>query len=472
MGKENIYPLYKEVEITDLGTEGKALARRDGLVIFVKDAVPGDIMDVQVRKKRKNYLEGYPVKYYKYSPKRSEPFCEHFRVCGGCKLQHIKYEEQLYYKQKQVSDNLERIAKVDPGYISGVNTIIPSPDKKYYRNKLEFTFSNRRWFTREDLNSEKTTDNNMEGLGFHIPGYFDKVVDIKFCYLQRDPSNNIRLAVKEYALKNKLSFFDHKKKEGFLRSLIIRISNTNEIMVVFSFFYEDLLKQEKLMNYITSRFPEITSLMYVINSKANDTISDLEILTFSGKDYIIEKMEELNFRIGPKTFYQTNSGQAQKLYNIIKGFSGLSGKEIVYDLYSGAGTIANYLAGDSLKVIGIENISEAVENARINSKINSIKNTVFYTGDVKDIFTRGLINKEGYPDLIILDPPRAGLHKKVIQEIINIKADRIVYVSCNPATQARDIHFLNEIYKPVRIQALDMFPYTHHVENVVLLEKQ
>jgi len=472
LDKKRKLPVYEKVEIIDIGAEGKAIARRNGMVIFVTKVIPGDIVDIQIRKKRKNYLEGFPVKFHKYSGKRVEPFCEHFGVCGGCKWQQLSYEDQLYYKQKQVVDNLERIGKITQGKKTEFKTILPSPNNIYYRNKLEFTFSNHKWLTKEEKDQDDKEDKSCDALGFHIPGTFDKIIDIKHCYLQKDPSNKIRLAIRDYAFQNNLSFFDLRKHEGLLRNLIIRISNTNEIMVIISFYREDEKNQEGLLKHISGIFPEITSLLYVINAKSNDTLFDLDIKTFSGRDYIFEQMEELRLRIGPKTFYQTNSEQAYQLYKLVREYAQFKGNELVYDLYTGAGTIANFIAKNSKKVIGIEYIPEAIEDAKLNSEINHIKNTSFYAGDIKDILSPGLIEKEGKPELIILDPPRSGLHKKVVQRIDFVEPDKIIYVSCSPATQARDINLLDEKFRLTKVQPVDMFPHTHHVENVVLMERR
>lgn len=461
-------PLLKKVEITDVAAEGKAMSRVDDRVVFVQKAVPGDIVDVQVTKKRRNYYEGFPVYFHEHSKIRQEPVCEHFGVCGGCKWQALPYEHQLQYKEREVINNLTRIGKVElPEHLP----IIGSEKTEFYRNKLEFTFSNNRWLSEEELASGENIE-QRDGLGFHIPGMFDKVEDISKCHLQRDPSNAIRLAIKEYALEHGLTFFDLKKQEGFLRTLIIRTSSINELMVILTMFHEDKENREGLLTYIKEQFPEITSLMYVINSKKNDTITDQTIELFSGRDHIFEEMEGLRFKIGPKSFYQTNSEQAYELYKVARDFADIKEDEIVYDLYTGTGTIANFVAKQAKKVIGVEYVPEAIEDAKVNSEINNITNTAFFAGDMKDVLNYDFIQKQGHPDIMIVDPPRAGMHADVVQTILNTAPDRIVYVSCNSATQARDVNLLDIRYKVTKAQPVDMFPHTHHVENVVLLERR
>jgi len=461
-------PLLKQVEITDVAAEGKGLCRIEDRVVFVQKVVPGDIVDVQVNKKRKSYYEGYPVHFHKYSDIRTEPICEHFGTCGGCKWQALPYSHQLKYKEREVLNNLQRIGKVD---LPESMPIKGSEKTAFYRNKLEFTFSNNRWLTFEELNSEKEfTQRN--GVGFHIPGMFDKVIDVNKCHLQADPSNQIRSEIKKYAFENNLTFFDLKKQEGFLRTLIIRTSSTGEIMVILTLFHEDKENREKLLNHIKNTFPQITSLMYVINSKANDTITDQNIELFSGRDHIFEEMEGLQFKIGPKSFYQTNSEQAYELYKITREFADIKASDIVYDLYTGTGTIANFVARQAKKVIGVEYVPEAIEDAIENSKLNNINNTSFYAGDMKDVLNYDFLTKNGHPDVMIVDPPRAGMHADVVQTILNSAPDKIVYVSCNSATQARDINLLDIRYRVAKIQPVDMFPHTHHVENVVLLERR
>ncbi len=459
-------PLFEEVEIIDVAAEGKAMAKIDDKVLFVQHAVPGDIVDVQVNKKRKNYYEGYVTQYHKLSDIRVEPFCSHFGKCGGCKWQPLPYTEQLKYKQREVENNLKRIGKVE---LPEIMPIIASKKDQFYRNKLEFTFSNKRWLEEDEMQLE---ENSIEryGLGFHIPRMFDKVIDVEKCYLQEEPSNSIRLAIKDYALKNGLTFFDIRNHEGFLRTLIIRTTSTGEVMVIVSLYHEDVEKREGLLNHLKEQFPEITSLLYVINSKANDTIGDQDIICFSGREFIEEEMEGLKFRIGPKSFYQTNSEQAYELYKVARNFAGLSGNEVVYDLYTGTGTIANFVASKAKKVVGIEYVPEAIEDAKINAENNSITNTSFYAGDMKDILNHGFIQENGQPDVIIVDPPRAGMHEDVVRTLLKTSAPKIVYVSCNSATQARDLNILDEKYSVLKIQPVDMFPHTHHVENVVLLK--
>jgi len=464
----NRKPLFEQVEIIDVAAEGKALAKIDDKVLFVQNAVPGDIVDVQVNKRRKNYYEGYVTQYHKLSDIRIEPFCSHFGTCGGCKWQALPYAEQLRYKQREIENNLKRIGKVE---LPEIATIIPSKKTQYYRNKLEYTFSNKRWLEPEEMQLEEDSLERY-GLGFHIPRMFDKVIDIQKCYLQEEPSNSIRLAIKKYALENGLSFFDIRKQEGLLRTLIIRTSSTGEVMVIVAFYHEDEEKREGLLNHLKAQFPQLTSLMYVINEKGNDTISDQEIVCFSGRDYIEEEMEGLKFRIGPKSFYQTNSEQAYELYKITRDFAGLTGNEVVYDLYTGTGTIANFVASKAQKVVGIEYVPEAIEDAKVNSANNNIGNTHFFAGDMKDILNDDFIRENGQPDVIIVDPPRAGMHEDVVKTLLKAAATKIVYVSCNSATQARDLNILDEKYKVTKIQPVDMFPHTHHVENVVLLQKK
>lgn len=458
-------PLFEEVEIIDVAAEGKALAKIDDKVLFVQHAVPGDIVDVQVNKKRKNFYEGYVTKFHKYSDIRVEPFCSHFGTCGGCKWQALPYAEQLKFKQREVENNLKRIGKVE---LPNIQTIIASKKDKFYRNKLEFTFSNKRWLDNDEMQLEENAIERY-GLGFHVPKMFDKVVDVENCYLQDEPSNSIRLALKKYALDNALTFFDIRNHEGFLRTLIIRTTSTGEVMVIVAFYHEDIKKREGLLNFLKNEFPQITSLLYVINEKANDTISDQNIICFYGKEYIEEEMEGLKFRIGPKSFYQTNSEQAYQLYKLTRDFADLSGNEIVYDLYTGTGTIANFVASNAKKVVGIEYVPEAIEDAKINSASNNIENTVFYAGDMKDILNDDFIKENGQPDVMIVDPPRAGMHEGVVNTILKTNVPKIVYVSCNSATQARDLNILDQKYTIEKVQPVDMFPHTHHVENIVLM---
>ena len=465
--KRKPLPLLEGVTITGVAAEGKALARVNDFVVFVPYVAPGDIVDIQLIRKKHNYAEGKAVAFHKYAEERAVPFCEHFGVCGGCKWQHLPYEAQLRYKHKQVVDTLTRIGKVDLGEIL---PILGSEKTRFYRNKLEFTFSNKKWLTEEQVQSGEPVA-CMNGLGFHIPNMFDKVLDINKCWLQADISNQIRLAIKAYCLEHEgYPFYDLRNQEGFVRTLMIRTASTGDLMVVLVFYHEDKERREALLNYVAEQFPEITSLLYVINSKCNDTITDQEVCLFKGKDFILEEMEGLKFKIGAKSFYQTNSEQAYHLYSVARDFAGLTGSELVYDLYTGTGTIANFVSRQAKEVIGIEYVPEAIEDAKVNSALNGITNTKFFAGDMKDLLTQDFINEHGRPDVIITDPPRAGMHDDVIQTILFARPKRIVYVSCNPATQARDLNLLDEAYAVRKVQPVDMFPHTHHVENVVLLE--
>lgn len=461
-------PLYENVVITDIGAEGKAIGRVDDVVVFVPHAIPGDVVDVQVTRKRKRFREGRVVQYKQYSSDRVEAFCSHFGICGGCKWQYLPYEKQLFYKQKQVADQLQRIGKVE---LPEISTIMGSAKTTFYRNKLEFTFSNKRWLTQDEIDTRDEINDN-DALGFHVPGAFDKVVNIEKCWLQDEPSNQIRNALREYALENHFEFFDIKEQTGFLRNVIIRTSSTGELMVIVSFFTDEKDKRDALLQMLADKFPEITSLMYVINQKGNDTILDQEVLVFKGNDFIFEEMEGLKFKIGPKSFYQTNSQQAYALYNVARDFAALSGTEVVYDLYTGTGTIANFVARSAGKVVGVEYVPEAIDDAKENSAINHIENTCFFAGDMKNVLTNDFISEHGHPDVIITDPPRAGMDASVVETIINAAPGRIVYVSCNPATQARDLELLDAQYRVYKVQPVDMFPHTHHVENVVLLVKR
>jgi len=465
--KKKELPVFEKMEIIDAGSEGKAVGKVDERVVFVPYVIPGDIVDVKTYKKRKSYFEGEAIHFHKYSEKRVEPKCEHFGVCGGCKWQNMNYGDQLFYKQKQVEDNLKRIGKFE---MPEIQPIIPSKNIFFYRNKLEFTFSNKRWLTdfSRDVNFE---DENMNGLGFHIPGIFDRILDLDNCYLQDEPSNSIRLAVKKYADENKLDYYDVRKWSGFLRNLLIRNTSTGELMVILVVNYDDPEKIFGLLDYIYDKFPEITSLNYVVNQKKNDTISDLEIKLYKGQPHITERMEGLKFKIGPVSFYQTNSLQAYELYKVARKFAGFKGDELVYDLYTGTGTIANFIAAKVSKVVGIESVPASIENAIENSETNNITNTSFFAGDIAKVLDENFVQENGMPDVIITDPPRAGMHEKVIKQILKIAPEKIVYVSCNPATQARDITLLSEKYEVKKIQPVDMFPQTHHVENVMLLER-
>jgi len=459
---------FQNVEITDISTEGKGIGRVNNIVCFIDFAVPGDVVDIEITKKKSNYREGKVIHYQKYSEKRIEPVCKHFGTCGGCKWQNLNYETQLFYKQKYVVDALTRIGHLS-SETSKFFTILPSKNIFHYRNKLEFTFSHRRWLTHEEIKVLPFGEDLGGALGFHIPKLFDKVLDIEECHLQEDPSNAIRLEVKKYAVENKLEFFDIRRQRGFLRNLIIRSTSIGQWMIVVVFFYEDKSAREKLLKHLSEKFTQITSLQYVINPKKNDSIFDLEIKTFSGKDFIEEEMERLKSRISPKSFFQTNSSQAYELYKVAREFAELKGKEIVYDLYTGTGTIANFVAKNAKKVIGIEYIPEAIEDAKINSQINNISNTEFFAGDIKDTLNDEFISAHGKPDVIITDPPRAGMHEGVVRKILEISPDKIIYVSCNPATQARDISLMNEQYSVEKVQPVDMFPHTAHVESVAQL---
>lgn len=465
MRKKN--QILEQLLITDVAAEGKSVARFQDKVIFVKNVIPGDIVDVKLTRNKKSFAEGTPVAFHKYSEKRDQAFCRHFGTCGGCKWQELNYTDQLYYKQKQVVDNLERIGKVE---IPETLPILPSSKTRYYRNKLEYTFSNKRWLTSEEINSEENID--RRALGFHIPGRFDKIVDVEECYLQTELSNKIRLAIRDFSKENNISFFDLVTQEGFLRNLIIRTTSTNELMVILQVFEDDQESLFKILDYIDEQFPEITSLQYIINPKKNETYHDLEVVTYKGKAHIEEEMEGLTFRIGPKSFYQTNSEQAYELYKVAREFAGLTGKETVYDLYTGTGTIANFVAKGAQKVVGIEYVEMAVEDAKINSEINNIKNTIFFAGDMKDVLTDEFANTHGRPDVIITDPPRAGMHEDVVNTILRLAPETIVYVSCNPATQARDLALMSHMYMVEKVQPVDMFPHTHHVENVVKLRRK
>ena len=469
--KKKELPLLEKVTITDVAAEGKALAKVNDLVVFVPYVVPGDVVDLQVKRKKNHYAEAVAVKFHEKSPMRAEPFCQHYGVCGGCKWQCLSYEDQIRYKQKQVFDNLTRIGKIElPEFMP----ILGSEKTKFYRNKLEFTFSNKRWLTEDEVKQDVKYD-QMNAVGFHIPGAFDKVLAIEKCWLQDDISNRIRNAIRDYAYEHGYSFFDLRSQEGLLRNMMVRTSSTGELMVLLQCKVvneDDRSKMMQILQYVADSFPEITSLMYVINNKCNDTIGDLDVEVFKGNDHIFEEMEGLRFKVGPKSFYQTNSEQAYNLYKVAREFAGLTGNELVYDLYTGTGTIANFVSRKAKKVIGIEYVPEAIEDAKVNSAINGIDNTLFYAGDMKDILTQDFINEHGRPDVIITDPPRAGMHNDVIVVIMFAAPERIVYVSCNPATQARDLQLLDSMYKVMAVQPVDMFPHTHHVENVVLLEKR
>lgn len=466
--KRKELPLLENVEIEAFAAEGKALARVDNLVVFVPFAAPGDVVDIRLSRKRKQYAEGRIVAFKRYSADRVEPFCSHFGVCGGCQWQHLPYPSQLKYKQQQVLDVLQRIAKIE---LPEARPILGSEKDRFYRNKLEYTFSNKRWRTLEEIQSGEEFKNN-EALGFHIPGMFDKVLDIEKCFLQEDFSNRVRLSVKAFCLAHQMDFFDLKLQQGLMRNLIVRTTSTGQKMVIVVFFREETASREALLNHLLNEFPEITSLIYVINNKANDTIFDRETVVYHGSAYIVEEMEGLQFIIGPKSFYQTNSEQAYRLYSLVREFAGLQGNELVYDLYTGTGTIANFLARQCRKVIGIEYIPEAIEDARANAELNGIKNTTFFAADVKDLLNNDFMAEQGRPDVLITDPPRAGMHGDVVKTILSAAPERVVYVSCNPSTQARDLSLMDNLYQVEALQAVDMFPHTQHVENVVLLKRR
>jgi len=454
----------ENVEVIDIAEGGKGVGKADDLVLFIQHAVPGDVVDVEIQRKKKNFAEATVTELKAPSQFRTTPFCEHFGVCGGCKWQHMTYESQLHYKQKSVENALSRIGKVD---ISRMENILPSANTTFYRNKLEYTFSNQRWLTPEEIKSEEEFERNA--LGFHVPLRFDKILTINHCYLQANPSNAIRNTLSEFAIKNGISFYDLRRHEGALRNLVIRNTTIGELMVIVVFGYPVDDNINMVMSFLEKAFPEITSLLYIVNQKKNDTTFDQDIEIFSGRDHIFEEMAGLKFKIGAKSFYQTNSLQAHELYKITKDFAGLSGEELVYDLYTGAGTIANFVARDARKVIGVEYVPTAIEDAKINSAINAIDNTEFFAGDMKDILNDEFIAFHGKPDVIITDPPRAGMHPDVVNKLLEIESQKIVYVSCNAATQARDLEVLNQKYEVSRIRPVDMFPHTQHVENVVLL---
>lgn len=456
------------VEVTGVAAEGKAIARVDDRVVFVANAVPGDVVDVQVTRKRSSYYEGEAVAFHTYSPIRVKPVCRHFGQCGGCKWQNIPYERQLEFKAAEVRNNLTRIGHIE---LPEQMPMVASEQNLYYRNKLEFTFSNKRWLSADEM-ADAELHYNKPGLGFHVPGLFDKVVDITECHLQAEPSNAIRNWIRDYAEAHGLEYFDLRRQQGFLRTLIIRLSSTGDLMVVLAFFRDDRAVREAMLEALHQAFPQITSLMYVINPKGNDTIGDLDVVTYHGKDHIMEEMEGIRFKIGPKSFYQTNSAQAYRLYCVARDFAALTGTETVYDLYTGTGTIANFVARQARKVVGIEYVPEAIEDAKVNSAINGIGNTEFFAGDMKDVLTIDFIAEHGRPDVMIVDPPRAGMHADVVGTILKASPRRIVYVSCNSATQARDLQMLDVAYRVVAHRPVDMFPHTHHVESVVALERR
>ncbi|MCL6275299.1 23S rRNA (uracil(1939)-C(5))-methyltransferase RlmD [Muricauda sp. 2012CJ35-5] len=460
---------FEHVDVVDAGAKGKSVGKApDGRVILLTNAVPGDVVDVMTTKKRKAYFEGVATHFHKLSEKRTAPKCEHFGVCGGCKWQYMAYEHQLDYKQKEVENNLKRIGGIE---LPQTNSILGSDKQYLYRNKMEFSFSSSRWLTQEEIDSN-TDIEDKNALGFHIPGMWDKILDIKKCHLQADPSNEVRLATKTFAINHGLEFFNPRSQQGLLRTLMIRTTSIGEVMVLIQFFKENKELRERLLNHLKDTFPQITSLLYVINEKQNDTIYDQEVVCFSGRDHIFEEMEGLKFKINAKSFYQTNSEQAYELYKVTRDFAGLTGDEIVYDLYTGTGTIAQFVAKNAKKVIGVESVPEAIEDAKANASMNKVSNAEFHVGDMKNVFNSEFVQTHGKPDVVITDPPRDGMHKLVVEQLINAAPKKIVYVSCNSATQARDLALLDEQYRVVKVQPVDMFPQTFHVENVVLLEKR
>nr|WP_298793555.1 23S rRNA (uracil(1939)-C(5))-methyltransferase RlmD [uncultured Allomuricauda sp.] len=469
MRRKNKRRTFENVEVVDAGAKGKSVGKApDGRVIFLSNAVPGDVVDVQTTKKRKAYFEGVATNFHTLSDKRTTPQCEHFGVCGGCKWQHMGYEHQLFFKQKEVENNLKRIGNIE---LPEVTPILGSKKQYFYRNKMEFSFSDSRWLTQEEIDSEiPIADKNA--LGFHIPGMWDKILDVKKCHLQEDPSNAIRLEIRDFAIANELSFFNPRSQKGLLRTMMLRTASTGEIMLLIQFCDDNKEQREALLNHLQQKFPEITTLLYVVNQKQNDTIYDQEVFCFAGRDHIFEEMEGLRFKITAKSFYQTNSEQAYELYKITRDFAGLTGTELVYDLYTGTGTIAQFVSKNAKKVIGVESVPEAIEDAKTNAHNNNITNVAFYVGDMKNVFNEEFIDQHGTPDLVITDPPRDGMHKLVVEQLLLAAPKKIVYVSCNSATQARDLALLNEKYKVIKWQPVDMFPQTHHVENVVLLEKR
>ncbi len=469
MARRNNRKVFENLEVTDAGAKGKAIAfAPDGKVVFIGNAVPGDVCTVQTTKKRKSFYEGKAVSFSSLSEKRVKPKCDYFGTCGGCKWQYMGYKHQLFYKQKEVENNLKRLGKIE---LPEISPILGSKEQYYYRNKMEFSFSDSKWLTLEQIKSDEVIE-NRNALGFHIPGMWDKILDIDNCHLQHNPSNAIRNFIKNKAEKLQLYFYNARKQEGFLRTLMIRTTSTGDVMVLIQFFYEDKEKREQLLDAVISEFPDITSLLYVINSKGNDTIYDQKVICYRGEDHIFEEMEGLRFKINAKSFYQTNSEQAYELYQVARSFAGLTGNELVFDLYTGTGTIAQFVAKKAKKVIGIEAVPDAIEAAKENATLNGIDNVEFYVGDMKKVFNNAFINQHGIPDIIVTDPPRDGMHKDVVAQLLNISAEKIVYVSCNSATQARDLALLDGDYKVTKSQAVDMFPQTHHVENVVLLEKR
>lgn len=467
-GKKRSYPKLENVQIEKVAAEGKSIARVDEKALFVPFTVPGDIVDVQVTKSRSAFMEGRVTEFHKYSDLRVEPKCEHFATCGGCKWQMLPYEKQLEAKQQQVLDNFQRLGDFE---FPELQPILGSEKIYFYRNKMEFTFSNRKWLTEysKDIDFD---ERNMNGLGFHMPGMFDRILDIENCYLQEEPSNSIRLSVRKFAIDHQITFYDQKQQVGYLRNLLIRTASTGDLMVILVVGEDEPETLNKILEHIASEFPQITSLMYVINQKKNTIITDLPIELYKGNPFLMEEMEGVKFKVGPVSFYQTNSSQAYEMYKLARECAGLTGEELVYDLYTGTGTIANFVAGQAKKVVGVEYVPEAIADAKVNSELNGFKNTVFYAGDMAKVLDEEFVDANGKPDVIITDPPRAGMHEKVVNQIIKAAPKRIVYISCNPATQARDITWLKDHYNVVKVQPVDMFPQTHHVENIALLEKK
>ena len=466
MRKKKRRQVFENVKVIDAGAKGKTVGKApDGRVIFLTNTVPGDVVDVQTTKKRKSYFEGVATQFHSLSDKRTEPECRHFGVCGGCKWQDMGYEHQLFYKQKEVENNLRRIGHLE---LPDISPIIGSPKPYFYRNKMEFSFSDSRWLTLDEIRSDREIT-DKHALGFHIPGMWDKILDIKKCHLQQDPSNAIRLETRNFAIDNDLSFFNPRNRHGLLRTLMVRTASTGEIMVLVQFFEDDKDKRDLLLNHLHQKFSEITSLLYVINNKGNDTIYDQDVICHAGRDHIVEEMEGLRFKIDAKSFYQTNSDQAYELYKVVRNFADLKGDELVYDLYTGTGTIAQFVAKKAKKVIGIESVPEAIEDAKTNAENNGITNAQFFVGDMKTVFSAEFVQAHGTPDVLITDPPREGMHKNVVNRIVEVAPKKVVYVSCNSATQARDIELMKDCYEVVKVQPVDMFPQTHHVENVVLL---
>ena len=467
MGRRSKNHLFEGVKVIDTASKGKTVAKTDeGAIIFLNSGVPGDVVDISTYKKRKGFYEGNIVKFHTLSEHRTEPVCQHFGVCGGCKWQHMKYDAQLIFKQKEVTENLKRIGKLD---LPELKPILAVENPYWYRNKMEFSFSNQRWLTKEEVDSG--IEINRNALGFHKPGMWDKIVDVDKCYLQADPSNAIRNFVRSYAHKNELTFFDPKNQVGFLRSLMIRTTSSDEVMIVLQIFHKEDAILFPLLDAVATEFTNLISIQYVINGKANDTIYDQEIVCYKGQDFITEVMEDLQFKITAKSFYQTNSLQAYELYKVVRELADLKGDELVYDLYTGTGTIAQFVAQNALKVVGVDVVPDSIEAAKTNAIHNKIDNVFFETGDMKDIFTEDFITRHGKASVVITDPPRDGMHKGVVQQLLDLNPERIVYVSCNSATQARDLSLMKENYRVIASQAVDMFPQTHHVENVVLLEK-